>query len=300
MTPISNESRHQSRPVEFQSNGLAIRGILYLPNTEAPSPIVILGHGLNGLKEWTLPEVADVLAKAGIAALCFDYRNYGDSEGQPRDEVDHYGRLQDWQSAITYATTLPEIDSTKVGIWGTSLGGRDVLAVGAIDRRVKAVLSQTPLIKWLPINGARMGGFGDDIEAFYNALAEDRKARMLGKEPRYLPFVKPSGDDSKAAFIDSMTETESRNYSGRLTLQSYQPTALIDVTALVPLITPTPVCFILAEKDFLPGQREAYEAVNEPKFLVNIPGDHFAPYTQSKTESFNATKEFFIQHLVST
>lgn len=298
MNEASNGSGTQ-RLIAFLSDGLTIRGILRLPRGDGPFPIVIIGHGLNGLKEWTLPEIAESLAEVGIAGLYFDYRKYGDSEGQPRDEVDHYGRLQDWQNAITYATTLPEIRSTAIGIWGTSLGGRDVLALGALDRRVKAVLSQTPLIKWLPANGARMGGFGDDLEGFFEALAEDRKARMMGRDPRYVPFVKPSGDDSKAAYIESMSEADLRNYSGRLTLQSYQPTTLIDVTPFVPLIAPTPVRFILAEKDFLPGQREAYEAAQEPKSLVDVVGDHFAPYTTSKEESIKATKEFFFQYLMN-
>lgn len=292
-----SSSSSSGRPIEFLSDGLIIRGLLHLPDGKGPFPIVILGHGINGLKEWTIPEVAASLAEAGIAGLYFDYRKYGDSEGQPRDEVDHYGRLQDWQSAITYATTLAEINATKIGIWGTSLGGRDVLALGAIDRRIKAVLSQTPLIKWLPGNAARMAGFGDDFEGFCEALADDQKARMMGKEPRYIPFVKATGDDAKAAYISSMSDVELRNYSGNLTLQSYKPTTLTDVTLLVPLIAPTPVRFVLAEKDFLPGQQEAYQATNEPKSLVSIAGDHFAPYTTSKQESIKATKEFFTQYL---
>jgi hypothetical protein len=84
-----------------------------------------------------------------------------------------------------------------------------------------------------------MGGFGDDLKGFFDALAEDRKARMMGKEPQYVAFLKPSGDDAKATYNKSMGEAELRNYSGRLTLQSYQPTTLIDVTPFLPLIAPT-------------------------------------------------------------
>ncbi|KAL2441843.1 hypothetical protein ABEF95_016699 [Exophiala dermatitidis] len=110
-----------------------------------------------------------------------------------------------------------------------------------------------------------MAGFGDDLEGFFAALADDRKARTLSKEPRHVPFVKPSGDDSKAAFIRSMRKVELWNHSRRVTLQSYQPTTLMDVTPLEPLIAPTPVRFILADKDFLPGHHEAYRAAKEPK-----------------------------------
>jgi len=101
-------------------------------------------HGLGSLKEWTIPEVADVLNAAGIAAMAFDYRNFGDSDGQPREEVDHAGQIDDWRSALTFAITLPEIDPERIGLWGTNLGGRNVLAAGALDHRVRCICSQVP------------------------------------------------------------------------------------------------------------------------------------------------------------
>lgn len=286
-----------TRKVEFLSDGLTIRGILKLPDGEGPFPIVILGHGLSGLKEWTLPDVAEALVEVGIAGLWFDYRNFGDSNGQPRDEVSHYGRLQDWQDAISYAMSLAEIDAGRIGIWGTSLGGRDVLTVASFDRRVKAVVAGAPLITWTPALAARMAGFGNDLEGFQRDLGADRMNRALGKEPRYLPFVKPTGDDVKAAFIEGLSDDEKRNYSGRVTFQSYQPTALADVVSIVGNIAPTPVLFILAEEDFLLGQKEAYAAAREPKGILTIKGNHFSGYTTSKAESIGATREWFVKCL---
>lgn len=287
----------KQRSVTFLSDGLAIQGVLQLPNGDRAHPIVILGHGLGGLKEWTIPEVVDALVGAGIAGLWFDYRNFGDSEGEPREEVAHYGRLEDWQSAISYATSLPEIDPQRIGIWGTSLGGRDVLAVASIDPRVKAVVTQTPLIQWTPSMAARMAGFGSDVERYHQELAEDRKNRTLGKEPRYLPFVKESGDDAKIEYLESLSAAERRNYKARLTLQSFQSTMLTNVIPLIELIAPTPVRFIIAEDDFLPGQREAYDAAKDPKSLVTIKGHHFSPYTSSKREAIKASKEWFVKYL---
>lgn len=296
---MSNCSNEQ-RPIAFYSDGLTIRGQVSLPHGDGPFPVVILGHGLGALKEWTLPDVAAALVKVGIAGLWFDYRNYGDSEGEPREEVSHYGRLEDWLSAISYATNLPEIDAQNVGIWGTSLGGRDVLAVASIDRRIKAVVAQTPLMKWFPALCARMGGFGADVEQYYRELAEDRKARALGEQPRYLPYVKESGDDAKIEYLQSLSVDQLRNYKPRITLQSFQPTTFTDVTSLVALISPVPVLFILAEQDYLPGQREAYEAAKEPKSLVTIGGHHFSPYTSTKNDAIDAMKQWFVRYLVKT
>ena len=136
--------------MEFTAGGVVLRGWLRTPDTAAPYPLVILAHGLGGLKEWTIPDVASALVDACIAAMAFDYRNFGDSDGLPREEIDHYGQIEDWQSAITFATILPEIDSERIGVWGTSLGGRNVLAVAALDPRVKCVLAQVPAITISP------------------------------------------------------------------------------------------------------------------------------------------------------
>lgn len=287
----------ERRSIEFLSGGLKIRGVLRLPHGDGPFPIVIAGHGLGALKEWTLPYLIDTLVEAGYAGLYFDYRNFGDSEGEPREEIAHHGRVDDWRSAISFATSLPEVDPEQIGIWGTSLGGKDVLVVASIDRRVKVVVTQTPSIKFLPPVAARMAGFGDDLERFWQEIAEDHKNRTLGGAPRYLSWVRGSGDDSKIAFLSTLSEAERRNYKGRVTLQSFQPTSLIDITPLFDLICPIPILFILAENDHLLGQREAYEAIKEPKSLVTIAGDHWAPYTTSKEAATRAAKEWFVKHL---
>ena len=298
MSEIQSHNGGKERPIEFLSDGLTIRGVLKIPDAAGPHPIVILGHGLGALKEWTLPEVANALIKSGIAALWFDYRCWGDSDGEPREEGTHLGRIEDWRNAIGYVTSLDDqIDKQRIGIWGTSLGGRDVLAVASMDNRVKAVVCQTPLIKWSPQLAARMAGYGDDIGRYHKELDEDRTNRLLGKPPRYVPYVKASGDDVKKEFIQQLSEAERRNYKGQLTLQSYQATVFTDATSLVDLIAPIPLLFILADGDFLPGQREAFNAAKEPKSLFMIKGHHFSPYTNSKEEATAAADEWFCKHL---
>ncbi len=290
------------RNVEFPSNGTVLRGWLRTPSRKGLHPLVILAHGLGGLKEWTIPEVADALVEAGIAAMALDYRNFGDSDGLPREEVDHYGRLDDWQNAISYATTLAEIDRDRIGIWGTSLGGRDVLAVAAIDRRLRRVISQVPLIKWEPGFAAWMAGFGTDLDRYYHELADDQRDRAAGKEPRYLDFESPDAEDDAAAdqeYQATWGQEERRNYQGRVTLQTYRPTALTDMTALMPLIAPTPLLMLIADNDVLPGQRQAFDAAREPKSLVELKGHHYSLYTTAKPEAIAHARDWFVRHLVT-
>ena len=287
------------RDVEFLADGILLRGWLRLPSGDGLHPLVILGHGFGGLKEWTIPDVADALIDEGIAAMAFDYRSFGDSDGLPREEVNHCGRIEDWQSAISYGATLSEIDRKRIGIWGTSLGGRDVLAVAAIDHRVRCVVSQVPLIKWGPAFAAWLAGYDTNLERYYDDLADDRQQRALGKDPRYIPFSGPGdGDYGDGEYQSTWGEAERRNYKGRVTLQSYQPVVLTDITSLIGLISPTPLRMIIADGDILvPGQREAFKAAAEPRSLVELTGHHYSLYTTAKRDAITSAKEWFAQHL---
>lgn len=111
--------------------------------------------------------------------------------------------------------------------------------------------------------------------------------------------MKGSGDDAKQAYVETLSAAERRNYKGRITLQSYQPTALADVTPLIELNAPTPLLSILAEDEYLPWQREAYDAAKDPKSLVTIEENQFAPYTSAKREAIEAAKEWFVNYLIS-
>ena len=289
-----------SSKVEFSADGLVLRGWLRLPSGDGPHPLVILAHGLGGLKEWTIPEVANALIDIGIAAMAFDYRNFGDSDGLPREEVAHLGRIEDWQSAISYGTTLSVIDRERIGIWGTSLGGRDVLAVAAIDRRVRCVVSQVPLIRWSPSFAAWAAGFGTDLERYYKELADDRRNRILGKEPRYITFESPdASDQGEGEYQATWGDVERRNYQGRITLQTYQPTILTDMTPFMRLIAPIPLRMLIADGDFVPGQREAFEAASEPKSLVELAGHHYSLYTTAKEEAIASSREWFVKYLAT-
>ena len=83
---------------------------------------------------------------AGLAALVFDNRNFGGSDGTPRQEIDPWQQVRDYRDAISFAETLEETDRGRLGVWGSSYSGGHVLVLGAIDRRIRCVVSQVPLI----------------------------------------------------------------------------------------------------------------------------------------------------------
>ena len=136
------------RDIEFNADGVTLRGWFYTPDQgKGPFPCVVMAHGFSGTKEMTLDRFAEVFAAAGLAVLVYDNRNLGSSGGEPRSEIDPTWQRRDYRTAISYAQLQPEVDPARIGIWGTSYTGGTVCAVAAIDRRVKAVVSQVPFMR---------------------------------------------------------------------------------------------------------------------------------------------------------
>lgn len=140
------------RDISFQtSDNVTLRGWLYTPATGASSlPCLVMAHGFSALKEMELEAFAEYfVSELALVCLVYDNRGFGDSdtkEGLPRQEIIPAQQMSDFSDAITFAQTLEEVNLDAIGIWGSSYSGGHVLHVGAVDRRVKAVLSQVPCV----------------------------------------------------------------------------------------------------------------------------------------------------------
>jgi pimeloyl-ACP methyl ester carboxylesterase len=130
--------------VTFPSGGQTCAAWLYRPPGGRPAPIVILGHGFGATRGMRLDAFAERFVDAGYACLVFDYRHFGDSEGEPRQLLDIDRQLSDWAAAIAYARSRPELDPERVMLWGSSFGGGHVLVTAARDKRVAAAIAQCP------------------------------------------------------------------------------------------------------------------------------------------------------------
>jgi len=153
-----------------------------------------MGHGFGATKDAGLLPFAERFAAAGADVLVFDYRGYGTSAGSPRQDVNHRKHRQDYHAAITAARALPGVDPERIVLWGSSYSGGHVVAVGAQDSRVGAVISQ----------GAAMDGAAALVQIFRYAgirplLAltahglRDAGRAMLGRDPHLIPVVGPPG-----------------------------------------------------------------------------------------------------------
>jgi dienelactone hydrolase len=88
------------------------------------------------VKEHGLERFARAFAEAGFVALVHDHRNFGASDGAVRHDIDPWRQIADWRRAISFLESQPEVDATRIGVWGTSYAGGHVLVLGATDRHI--------------------------------------------------------------------------------------------------------------------------------------------------------------------
>jgi len=294
--------------IEFNGEGgVTLRGWFYpATNASGPAPVVVLAHGLSGLKEMHLDDYAEVFAEAGLNALVYDHQNFGDSDGAPRQEVDPVLHYRDFRNAITYATTRTEVDASQVGIWGTSFSGGHVLMVAAIDKRVKAVVSQVPFISG-PRTLSRLIR-PDFVPHTRAALDGDRLARFTGEEPTMLPVITP--DPMAQAVMPSteayewfskMSAERAPNWTNAMTARSLELASEYDPGSWISRIAPTPLLMIVSADDVVAPFElalDAYEQAREPKQILVTPGGHFDAYSGPGFDQCSAAaRDHFVKHL---
>ena len=293
--------------VEFDAEGVTLRGWLYVPDgASGPVPTIVMCHGFSAVKEMYLDRFAEAFADAGLGALVYDNRNLGASDGEPRQEIDPWEQVRDYRHAITYATTRSEVDADRIGVWGSSYSGGHVLVVGAIDRRVKCVSCQVPLISGH--RNARRLVRSDFIAAVGGMFDEDRANRYAGEPPAMIPVVDadpmaPSSlptADSYTWFTETAA-SRAPSWRNETTLRSVEMFWEYEPGAYIQWVSPTPLQIVVAAGDHLTVSDlaiEAYGRANEPKKLVILSGGHFDAYVADFDAASGAAAAWFTEHLL--
>jgi pimeloyl-ACP methyl ester carboxylesterase len=264
-----------------------------------------MAHGFAAVKEMYLDNYAEVFAAAGLGALVFDNRNFGASDGKPRQEIDPWQQVRDYRHAITYATTLPEVDPGRIGVWGSSYSGGHVLVVAALDRRVRAVVGQVPIVEGHEsfrrlVRPDFIGGFREQFDA-------DRLARFHGGEPATVPVVAedplaPAAlptPDSYQWFTET-AEARAPSWRNEVTLRSVEMLTEYAPIDFVEHISPTPLLMLSAYEDVLcltDRIAAAYEKARQPKRFEILPGGHFDAYVAGFEQSSGPARDWFAEHL---
>lgn len=278
--------------IRFSANGVDLAGWFY-PAGEG-APIVVMSHGLSAIRRMNLDGVARIFQQGGLAVLCYDHRNFGDSGGETRQEADPWAQVRDMRDAISFARTLPSVDSDRLGLWGTSYSGGHVLTVSALDRRVKCVVSQVPFTHgqrtfdaWVP-EKARARTL--------ERMLKDREARYGGEDPVTVPSA-IEGTETEEWVLETDVEGV---YVNALTLRSLEMLREYEPCSFAARIAPTPLMMIVADRDTqtpVAGQIETFELAGEPKKLVRLDCRHYDPYSSHRSQAASAARAWFLDHL---
>lgn len=267
---------------DFFIKGIRCDGDLYLPEGANKAPIVIMAHGLSAVKAFRLPAFAERFVEKGMAVFLFDYRTFGQSDGEPRHLLNPFHHVQDWMAAIDHVRNLPQVDTTRMALWGTSFSGGHVIIAAAKDPGITAVVSQVPFVSGF--SSIRLKSIPDVILATCYGLADYvRTAFFL--PPHYSPAIAPPGcfaamntEESYPGFRSLIPEGS--DWENKMTSRAFILLAFYNPMSYAKKVK-APILLISGKQDslvpFSAVQKTAKRLPN-CEFVV-LESNHFEPYT---------------------
>ncbi len=288
--------------VHFYSEGARLAGIIYIPeglNADEKRPGIVLCHGFTGIKETILPQYAEAFCRAGMAALIFDYRGFGESDGQ-RGRLLWQEQLADIRNAITYISNRAEVNPDRIGLWGTSYGGALAPYAFALDERARACVGQLGFSDGYKAAAGRLPA--EQVAMFRQMIEEDRRRRVLHNDPTYMDAMALAGDPEMAEFFERESQRLPQLAGREILLQFLEAHMEFSPVDVIRKKGNRPLLLIAAELDVIcpiENYRELYDAAPEPKeWLVFENTRHFELYEgENAARSAGEAAAFFRKHL---
>lgn len=198
---ITQQKTSTMKKINFKSEGLTLVGNLYYPaNYEEGKqyPTIVCSGSWTTVKEQMAGLYAERFAQDGFITLAFDFRNYGESEGQPRAWENPTMKIQDIKNAVTYLQTLPEVDNNNIGAFGVCAGSMYTLMAASEDNNIKAVATTA---SWLHDAEAVKLFYGGS-EGVQQKIGMAREAKKMYAETGNFTYIKAiSTTDETAAMF---------------------------------------------------------------------------------------------------
>lgn len=162
-------------------------------------PVIILCHGFCGIQDILLPAFAETFTQAGFATVTFDYRGFGDSEGE-RGRLVPAMQIDDILSIIEWVKEHPGLDTLRIGLWGTSFGGCHVFGAAVRATEVKCIVSQLAFADGEDLITSKMSvAEKEAFQATLDKMAD--KQRNTGKE-MFVNITRVLSDEESKAFFE--------------------------------------------------------------------------------------------------
>ena len=179
----------------FRSGGKDCAAWLTLPAGEGPHPVVLLIHGGGATHAMMLDQYERWFSQAGLAVLAFDFRHLGESGGTPRQLMSLSRYFEDIDAALAFIRDRPELDPSRIALWGTSFGASHVIATAARRCDIAAAVVQCPILQGrAPALSAGLL----HLARFTGPIGSDLLRGALGLGRRYVAIV---GRPGELAFV---------------------------------------------------------------------------------------------------
>ena len=269
------------------------------PSGGEKKPTIILCHGFCGIREILLPQFAEVFTQAGFVTITFDYRGFGDSDGE-RGRLIPEMQIDDIVTVINWAKEQPFIDKERVGLWGTSLGGGHVFGAAVKDGGVKCIVSQL--------------AFADGEKNITLNMSCEEKKEFISTLEKLDNIKKTSGREKFVSITRILNDTESINFFEKNRTQYPSMDIKIPFLTVKEMIAYKPMDYaaqvtcpsliVVAEKDTVNPIEQGIELYNSVKhedkwlYFVND-AQHYDAYSGKYFDEIYAVEtEWFKYYLL--
>lgn len=292
------------KDLRFDSGETYCSAWLYLPVGAKRPPVVVLGHGLGAVREMRLDAYSERFAAAGIAALSFTYRYFGDSGGTPRQLMSVSRQLEDWDAALDFVKDCADVDGSRVAVWGSSFGGGHAITVASRHPELLAAISQCPFTDGFA--SATALGLKSMMQ-ITPVVLRDFAAKLFNRPPVMVPiFAEPgspalmNAHDALDGYLALVPEgmTFVNKVAARVIpeIATYRPGRLAAKVAM-------PILFCVSETDTVtpPEQTIAFARRAQHGEVKLYSAGHFAFYLGEAFEQLAADQtQFLAKHLLAT
>ena len=251
----------------FDSEGETLVGDLFLPDAAEPAGVVVAVGPLTSVKEQASGTYAEALAERGYAALAFDYRYFGESEGQPRQFESPEANIEDIRNAATALLADERLKGLPIFGLGVCFGAGPMVRSVSEDPRFRAFAG----VAGVYTDNAKTKGW---MGPAYDAKLErgrDAEARWRETgEAETIPAVGPDGGDvamplREAYEFYGTPRGQVPNYVNGYAVQSLAYSLPFDARGAADEID-VPVLIVHSETALVPElAHEFYSAVRSPK-----------------------------------
>ena len=185
--------------IHFDSEGSTLTGNLYYPenyDSTKTYPAIVVSGSWTTVKEQMAGLYAKKLAKEGYITLAFDFRNFGESEGEPRFYENPSLKKVDIENAVTFLESVPEVNNQRIGAFGVCAGAMYTLMAASEDDRIKSVVTAA---SWLHDAEAVKLFYGGEegVQTKIKAAQAAKKNYAENGVVEYIPSI--STEDESAA-----------------------------------------------------------------------------------------------------